>query len=160
MCIHLAPQTLVTRILAQSIRRRSRGSTDVNVEIHASTDCSVRSVCVQRCRASMLQGILSARHTCMPPLATFARFGYLYMTDGMWNGSRLLPEGWVEYSRTPIARDPDNDLDYGAHVWMFPHDPGSIAALGYEGQFTWASPQRQPSCSEAWKDQCRPCAFI
>ena len=72
----------------------------------------------------------------------FARFGYLYLTDGMWNGSRLLPEGWVDYSRTPIARDPDNDLDYGAHVWMFPNDPGSIAALGYEGQFTWVSPRR------------------
>ena len=72
----------------------------------------------------------------------FARFGYLYMNDGMWNGSRLLPEGWVDYSRTLIARDPDNNLDYGAHVWMFPNDPGSIAALGYEGQFTWASPRR------------------
>jgi len=72
----------------------------------------------------------------------FARFGYLYLNDGMWNGSRLLPEGWVDYSRTPIARDPDNNLDYGAHVWMFPNDPGSIAALGYEGQFTWASPRR------------------
>lgn len=72
----------------------------------------------------------------------FARFGYLYLNDGMWDGSRLLPEGWVDYSRTPIARDPDNDLDYGAHVWMFPNDPGSIAALGYEGQFTWASSRR------------------
>lgn len=72
----------------------------------------------------------------------FARFGYLYVNDGMWNGSRLLPEGWVDYSSTPIARDPENGLDYGAHVWMFPNDPGSIAALGYEGQFTWASPQR------------------
>jgi CubicO group peptidase (beta-lactamase class C family) len=72
----------------------------------------------------------------------FARFGCLYLNDGKWNGSRLLPEGWVDYSRTSIARDPDNDLDYGAHVWMFPNDPGSIAALGYEGQFTWASPRR------------------
>ena len=72
----------------------------------------------------------------------FARFGYLYLNDGTWNGSRLLPEGCVDYSRTPIACDPDNDLDYGAHVWMFPNDPGSIAALGYEGQFTWASPRR------------------
>jgi len=72
----------------------------------------------------------------------FARFGYLYLTDGMWNGLRLLPEGWVDYSRTSIARDPDNGLDYGAHVWMFPNDPGSIAAVGYEGQFTWASPRR------------------
>jgi len=72
----------------------------------------------------------------------FARFGYLYLNDGMWDGSRLLPDGWVDYSRTPIARDPENNLDYGAHVWMFPNDPGSIAALGYEGQFTWASPHR------------------
>jgi CubicO group peptidase (beta-lactamase class C family) len=72
----------------------------------------------------------------------FARFGFLYLNDGMWDGSRLLPEGWVNYSRTPIARDPENNLDYGAHVWMFPNDPGSIAALGYEGQFTWVSPQR------------------
>ena len=72
----------------------------------------------------------------------FARFGYLYLNDGIWNGSRLLPEGWVDYSRTSVARDPDNNLDYGAHVWMFPNDPGSIAALGYEGQFTWASPRR------------------
>lgn len=72
----------------------------------------------------------------------FARFGYLYLNDGMWDGSRLLPDGWVNYSRTPIARDPENNLDYGAHVWMFPNDPGSIAALGYEGQFTWVSPQR------------------
>jgi CubicO group peptidase (beta-lactamase class C family) len=72
----------------------------------------------------------------------FARFGYLYLNDGMWDGKRLLPEGWVDYSRTSIARDPDNGLDYGAHVWMFPNDPGSIAALGYEGQFTWVSPNR------------------
>ena len=72
----------------------------------------------------------------------FARFGYLYLHDGLWNGSRLLPEGWVNYSRTPVARDPDNGLDYGAHVWMFPNDPGSIAALGYEGQYTLVSPHR------------------
>lgn len=72
----------------------------------------------------------------------FARFGYLYLKDGIWDGSRLLPDGWVNYSRTPIARDSENGLDYGAHVWMFPNDPGSIAALGYEGQFTWVSPRR------------------
>ena len=72
----------------------------------------------------------------------FARFGYLYLRDGMWGDTRILPRGWVQYSRTPFARDEDNGFDYGAHLWMSPLDPGSMAALGYEGQFTWASPKR------------------
>jgi CubicO group peptidase (beta-lactamase class C family) len=30
-----------------------------------------------------------------------AKIGYLYNHDGVWNGKRLLPEGWVEFTRTP-----------------------------------------------------------
>jgi CubicO group peptidase (beta-lactamase class C family) len=30
-----------------------------------------------------------------------ARLGYLYLNDGCWNGTRLVPEGWVHTSTTP-----------------------------------------------------------
>lgn len=72
----------------------------------------------------------------------FARFGWLYRNDGVWDGERILPAGWVEQGRTPVAHDPDNGFDYGGHWWIHPSDPGSMTALGYEGQFTWVSPRR------------------
>lgn len=71
----------------------------------------------------------------------FARFGYLYLNDGMWNGKRLLPEGWVQYAGRVIANDPEMSLDYGAQWWVWPDDEGSIIAHGYEGQIIWVSPR-------------------
>ena len=72
----------------------------------------------------------------------FARFGYLYLNDGVWNGKRLLPEGWVEYAGRVVAHDPDMLMDYGAQWWVWPDDEGSIMAHGYEGQILWVSPRR------------------
>jgi CubicO group peptidase (beta-lactamase class C family) len=34
-------------------------------------------------------------------LRDYAKFGVLYLNDGVWNGERLLPEGWVDYALTP-----------------------------------------------------------
>ena len=73
----------------------------------------------------------------------FARFGYLYLNDGMWNGKRLLPEGWVQYAGTVVATDPEMPLDYGAQWWVWPGDEGSIMAHGYEGQIIWVSPRHE-----------------
>jgi CubicO group peptidase (beta-lactamase class C family) len=72
----------------------------------------------------------------------FARFGYLYLNDGVWNGTRLLPEGWVEYAGRVVAHDPDMLMDYGAQWWVWPDDEDSIMAHGYEGQILWVSPRR------------------
>lgn len=46
----------------------------------------------------------------------FARFGLLYLRDGVWDGARVLPEGWVDFART---QGPDGDV-YGAHWWLTP----------------------------------------
>lgn len=66
----------------------------------------------------------------------FARFGLLYLRDGVWEGRRLLPEGWVDYARTPTPVPATERLGYGAHWWLGMAGPGSFSANGYEGQYT------------------------
>jgi CubicO group peptidase (beta-lactamase class C family) len=62
----------------------------------------------------------------------FARFGLLYLRDGIWDGRRLLPEGWVDRARTPTPTAPLGD--YGAHFWISPGELGTFSANGFEGQ--------------------------
>jgi CubicO group peptidase (beta-lactamase class C family) len=65
----------------------------------------------------------------------YARFGLLYLRDGMWDGTRLLPAGWVDYARTWVSEDPDDASPYGAHWWGVAGDTrGTFRASGYEGQ--------------------------
>jgi CubicO group peptidase (beta-lactamase class C family) len=64
----------------------------------------------------------------------FARFGLLYLRDGMWDGRRLLPEGWVDSARTIRSVDPEDGEYYGHHWWVRGDDVGTFWAAGYEGQ--------------------------
>ena len=66
----------------------------------------------------------------------FARFGLLYLRDGVWDGERLLPPGWVDTARTQQATDPENGNGYGWQWWVRPDDEhhGTFWAQGYEGQ--------------------------
>ena len=45
----------------------------------------------------------------------WARLGQLYLQDGVWNGERLLPEGWTDYVKTPASA---SDGQYGAQFWL------------------------------------------
>lgn len=85
----------------------------------------------------------------------FAKFGLLYLRDGMWEGRRVLPEGWVDYARTA---GPGRNADiYGAGWWVSPQqdkgrpystliDSGPLReafwAQGFEGQFTLVVPSK------------------
>lgn len=73
----------------------------------------------------------------------WAKFGQLYLQDGVWNGERLLPEGWVKYSATET---PHSDGKYAAHFWLdhqdktFPQD--AFMAIGFEGQYVTVVPSK------------------
>jgi CubicO group peptidase (beta-lactamase class C family) len=67
----------------------------------------------------------------------FAKFGLLYLRDGVWDGERILPDGWVDYSRTPIVAD----AEYGAGWWLDPERPGVMYAVGVDGQVITVDPE-------------------
>jgi len=74
---------------------------------------------------------------CFATPRDFARFGLLYLRDGIWDGRRILAEGWVDYARTPAPAQPADELDrgYGAHWWLLRGDRhGAFLASGYTGQ--------------------------
>jgi CubicO group peptidase (beta-lactamase class C family) len=84
----------------------------------------------------------------------YARFGLLYLNDGVWQGERILPEGWVAYSTTPTPAAPKGQ--YGAHFWLnggrdsnptgrpYPQLPGdTFFARGYQGQTIAIIPSRK-----------------
>jgi len=98
---------------------------------------------------------------CFCTARDFARFGLLYLRDGVWEGNRLLPGGWVDYARTETPRQTGlDDLPYGAHWWLDIAGPGSFSANGYEGQYTVVVPDLdlvmvRHGKSEAVKDNVR-----
>ncbi len=76
----------------------------------------------------------------------WARFGSLYLHNGIWNGERLLPEGWVDYSTTEVR---SSEGRYGAHFWLnkrgvaFSDAPfDTYSANGYNGQKTIIIPSK------------------
>jgi CubicO group peptidase (beta-lactamase class C family) len=72
----------------------------------------------------------------------FAKFGLLYLRDGLCNGVRILPEGWVDHARTQHVFDPETGLGYGAHWWTLLGERNSLVAAGYEGQYIMVVPDR------------------
>ena len=85
-------------------------------------------------------GTWVASSTVHATVRDYARFGYLYLRDGVWDGHRLLPMGWVDHGRRPRSVDPEDGDLYGAHWWVVGDEYGSFRASGYEGQSILISP--------------------
>ncbi|MBF2755062.1 MAG: serine hydrolase [Gammaproteobacteria bacterium AqS3] len=85
----------------------------------------------------------------------WAKFGRLYLQDGVWQGERLLPEGWAAHAASEAALDQSGEDvgRYGAHWWRNPergddgaYYPGlpvdAFSAEGFDGQFLFVIPSR------------------
>lgn len=81
----------------------------------------------------------------------WARLGQFTLQDGVWDGERLLPEGWVDYLVSPTSTTDGNE--YGAQFWLnrnptdldrqrsFPNLPTDAYFMnGFQGQIVLVVP--------------------
>jgi CubicO group peptidase (beta-lactamase class C family) len=99
-----------------------------------------------------------------------ARFGQLFLQDGVWEGERVLPEGWVARATVPSeahlrwdAPTPYAEHGYQHQWWSI--GTGAFSAEGVHGQFIYVDPARDvviakaSSWPEAWTDEHGAMAF-
>jgi CubicO group peptidase (beta-lactamase class C family) len=74
-----------------------------------------------------------------------ARFGMLYLQNGVWNGERLISEEWIDFVRTPAPATVGRGGQYGGQWWLVPEDRNDVpkdaySTSGNRGQFTIVVP--------------------
>ncbi|MBU1713214.1 MAG: beta-lactamase family protein [Proteobacteria bacterium] len=75
----------------------------------------------------------------------WARFGLLYLQNGMWNGERILPEGWVAYTTTPTSGAPIGQ--YGALFWL------NAGPVSDPGKRRWPSSPADAYSADGYQEQ-------
>jgi CubicO group peptidase (beta-lactamase class C family) len=64
----------------------------------------------------------------------YARFGLLFLNDGVWSDTRIVSEEWVRAATTPYLHS------YGYFWWVDAERPGRFYALGKYGQYIYVAP--------------------
>ncbi len=76
----------------------------------------------------------------------WAKFGQLYLQDGVWQGDSILPKDWVAFTSTPAKAA---NGEYGAMFWLnrsgkLPDAPADmISCQGHRGQRVFIIPSRE-----------------
>ena len=70
-----------------------------------------------------------------------ARFGLLYLGNGIWNGERLVSEEWIDFVRTPAPATKSIGSIYGGQWWLVPEGRDDVpkdaySTSGNRGQFS------------------------
>ena len=72
-----------------------------------------------------------------------AKIGLLYLRGGMWDGRRILPEGWVRSATAAHATGLPGGWEYGYQWWRTSRDGAEIwAGRGFGGQMLLVIPSR------------------
>lgn len=74
-----------------------------------------------------------------------ARFGLLYLQNGVWNGERLIAEDWIRFVRTPAPATAEQGREYGGQWWLVPDDRNDVpqdayTTAGNRGQYVVVVP--------------------
>ena len=69
-----------------------------------------------------------------------ARFGLLYLNEGVWQGERLVSKEWIDFVRTPAPATEGRGRMYGGQFWLVPDDRNDVprsaySTAGNRGQF-------------------------
>ena len=78
-------------------------------------------------------------------LRDYARFALLYQQNGIFNGERILPDGWVDYTRAPASA---SGGEYGSLFWLngkgeVPSAPSdTYMCIGHDGQRIFIIPSK------------------
>ena len=74
-----------------------------------------------------------------------ARFGLLYLQNGIWDGERLISQDWIDFVRTPAPATVGKGGHYGGQWWLVPEGRDDVptdaySTSGNRGQYTIVVP--------------------
>ncbi|WP_053984128.1 serine hydrolase domain-containing protein [Niameybacter massiliensis] len=84
-------------------------------------------------------------------LRDYARFGRLYMNDGVFEGKQIIPKNWIKDSvetnapqlKAPKDGKPYSELGYGYQWWIPEGDENEFMAIGVFGQWIYINPDKE-----------------
>ncbi len=74
-----------------------------------------------------------------------ARFGLLYLNEGIWDGEQIISKEWIDFVRTPAPSTKEIGNFYGGQWWLVPDDRNDVpkdaySTAGNRGQFVIVVP--------------------